>query len=173
MKYLLILLALLALSACTGKIQPVKTFSIPLSEIPAMGAGRIRPVAMEGGHVKAERIGFNPSSSMGTSRWILDLGEWSRYFAEYLREKYSRRGVDVNSGPGITVEVIDFKMVGERVSWTKSKVRKRLIADVHIGNRTWTFNANTENPTNSPYTYDLVRLILQNEEIQAIARGRE
>ena len=125
MKSLLILLAAFSLAACTSIIRPGQSFSIPLSEVPAVGAGQIRPVAMAGGRVKAQRSGFDSSSSPGVARWVIDVAEWSRFFAEYLREEYSRRGVDVDAGPEITVEVIDFKMVRKRVSWTRSKTRIR------------------------------------------------
>lgn len=168
MKTLLVLLVVLWSSACTSIIRPSQQFSIPLTEIPELGAGQIQPVAMDGGRIKAERVGFKSSSSIGTTGWAIDVGEWSLYFANRLREEYSRRGVDVEAGPKIMVEVIDYKITRERVSLTRSRIQTRIIADIHVGDQTWTFNANTDIPNKTSAAYDLTRLILNNREIQAI-----
>lgn len=177
MKPLLIGLAALLLTGCTGMFPPPAfVYRIPLSEVPAIGAGTVRPVGIEDGRikVKAKFVGRGP---IGTNKYAADVGEWSRFFAERLRDEYSRRGVDVSSGPEITVEMKQYEWAKERFSFIRTRTRSRIVAVVRVGNRKWIFDTSTEYDQDGKVklssTYGLIREILGSEEISAVIRGDE
>jgi len=177
LKPLLTGLAALLLTGCTGMFPPPSgVYQIPLSEVPAIGAGTVRPVGIEDGHikVKAQFVGRGP---VGTNKYAADVGEWSRFFAERLRDEYSRRGVDVSTGPEITVEMKQYEWAKERFSLIRTRTRSRIVADVRVGNRKWTFDTSTEydqdGKVNLSSTYSLIREIIGSEEISAVIRGEE